>query len=98
MNVALKLLVAIACLCVITVSSHYGYARYREYIADQQRAESERNEALSAVQRAKERLQQLAAEEKEQQDAARVRRREENAERRRKFLERVKARQEKREP
>lgn len=98
MNIALKILVAIACLCVITVSSHYGYARYREHIAAQQQIEAERNEVLHAIQRAKERLQQLAAEEKEQHDAARVRRREENAERRRKFLERVKARQAKREP
>lgn len=98
MNIALKILVAIACLCMIAVSSHYGYARYQEYIADEHRVKSERNEALSAIRCAKERLQQLAAEEKEQHDAAQVRRREENAERRRKFLERVKARQAKREP
>lgn len=63
MDAIVKVLVAAACVCVIAVSGHYGYATYQSYLADQRRADQ-----------AQASLMQIAKEAGEQRDAERQRR------------------------
>ena len=81
MNALLKLLIAAACICVITVSAHYGYTTYQAHL-----------QAEAAAERVKADIQRILKEEDEKKDADRARRKVEREQKRKAFLERVEAR------
>lgn len=92
MDAVVKTLVAAACVCVIAVCAHYGYARYQEHIAEVQHLETMRVEGLATIQRAKEQLERIAAEEGARKEEERAAKKEERAKKRKAFLERIEAR------
>lgn len=73
MDGVIKALVAAACLCVIAVSGHYGYTTYTAQIAEQQRIEQARKEAVRSEKEAKTaeklRKEQVATERSERRKA-----------------------------
>ena len=52
MDAVVKTLIVAACVCVIAVSGHYGYARYQEHAAEVQRAFAIREEVIRAAKEA----------------------------------------------
>lgn len=80
MGAVMKALVAVACVCVIAVSTHYGYLAYSAHVAEQQRAADERNEALAVLQRAKDRMRVILDEENKREEAERAARKKERIE------------------